>query len=751
MNRFAYRTTGLLIKTISELSRAHINLHGTENIPEGSNIFVINHFTRLETFLMPYQIYKLTGLPVWSLAAYSLFKGGFGAYLEKIGAVSTKNPARDRLIVKTLLTGEANWIIFPEGRMVKNKKIVEKGRFMISFAGGKHPPHTGAAILAMRTEFYRQRLRHLMQAGSSEAEYLRKQFEIEDLESVLNHSTRIVPVNLTYFPVRAKENLLSNLATHLVEGIPERVLEEIMTEGTMLFSGVDLDIRFGKPIRIRRYLDDPMIQSDVTDLRRIEFDDPLPSRLRMRKEALKIMQRYMADIYALTTLNHDHLFASILRSSPYKSFGEHDLRRKLFLAAEEVRKLEGLHVHHKLREDQVHLLTDDRDHRIRDFLTIAMEKGILTEVGTKLVKDRSKFTAPYEFHRARIDNPIDVMANAVEPMTELQRVIRRIAWMPHFWAKRKTAGLLMRSAYQEFEQDYNLYFSREDSKPMKVGRPFLIRGGARDTGVVLIHGYMAAPLEIKKLALYLGAQGLWVYAPRIKGHGTAPEDLAQVNYSQWQRSAELGYAVMQCLCRRVIVGGFSNGGALAIDLAARIEDVAAVFAISPPLRLKDLSSRLVPAMDVWNRFMKRFHMDDVRMEFVVNRPENPHINYLRNPIAGVRQLERFMNAIEPQLPGLMAPALVVQGQGDPVVNPKGSVRLFQRLGSKDKTYVLVSLDRHGIVNGLGSERVFRAVWDFVDRVARRPAAEGDGADGHGERHPESGKSEPDLEEPLEQN
>ena len=42
MNRFAYRTTGLFIKAISELSKANIQLHGTENLPDGSNIFVIN-------------------------------------------------------------------------------------------------------------------------------------------------------------------------------------------------------------------------------------------------------------------------------------------------------------------------------------------------------------------------------------------------------------------------------------------------------------------------------------------------------------------------------------------------------------------------------------------------------------------------------------------------------------------------------------------------------------------------------------
>ena len=86
MNRFAYRTTGFAIKAISSLSKANISLHGQENIPEGSVIFVINHFTRLETMLMPYQIFTLTKVPVWALADYELFQGAFGAYLEKVGA-----------------------------------------------------------------------------------------------------------------------------------------------------------------------------------------------------------------------------------------------------------------------------------------------------------------------------------------------------------------------------------------------------------------------------------------------------------------------------------------------------------------------------------------------------------------------------------------------------------------------------------------------------------------------------------------
>ncbi len=340
---------------------------------------------------MPYYLFKLTKVPIWSLATYEIFKGPLATMLDKVGAVSTKNPDRDRLIVKTLLTGEASWIIFPEGRMVKNKKIIEKGRYMISYAGGKHPPHTGAATLAMRTEFYRQRLRNLIDTNFSEAKDLLELFQIESIDPVLEKRTYIVPVNITYYPIRARENILSNLASRLVEDISERAIEEIMTEGSMLLSGVDIDIRFGNPIEIGPSLECTPIESDLSSRKQIRFDDALPSRRRMRKEALKIMERYMAAIYEMTTVNHDHLFASILRIMPYRRIDEDDLRRRVFLAARLIRDKAGFYCHRSLGTDQIHLLTDDRHNKVKDFIGIALEKGILKKDGNKLIKDYPNF------------------------------------------------------------------------------------------------------------------------------------------------------------------------------------------------------------------------------------------------------------------------------------------------------------------------------------------------------------------------
>jgi esterase/lipase len=141
-----------------------------------------------------------------------------------------------------------------------------------------------------------------------------------------------------------------------------------------------------------------------------------------------------------------------------------------------------------------------------------------------------------------------------------------------------------------------------------------------------------------------------------------------------------------------------------------------VFAVSTPLRLQDLASRFVPAVDAWNRMMERFHIDDAKKVFVDNQPENPHINYFKNPISGVRELERLMSSLEPRLPEIQAPALLVQSDNDPVVNPKGVEKIFRLLGSAEKQMVMFNFQRHGILQGDGADRVYRTIGSFIESI-----------------------------------
>jgi len=226
-----------------------------------------------------------------------------------------------------------------------------------------------------------------------------------------------------------------------------------MTEGTMLLSEVDIDIRFGDPINVFDYMDTPAIQKNIASHQRFDVDDAIPALHDMRKAAGAVLDRYMRAIYRMTTVNLDHLFSSMLKALPRRTTTEMNLRRKVFDIASRVLPSTDVHVHSGLEQIPLHLLTDDCQECVRDFIDVAEEKSVVHRNGKHLVKNISKFSSFFDIHRVRLENPIAVMANEVEPLTELQRKIHRTAWTPGFWVRRLIARGLIRQAMDEFHEE----------------------------------------------------------------------------------------------------------------------------------------------------------------------------------------------------------------------------------------------------------------------------------------------------------
>ncbi len=52
-------------------------------------------------------------------------------------------------------------------------------------------------------------------------------------------------------------------------------------------------------------------------------------------------------------------------------------------------------------------------------------------------------------------------------------------------------------------------------------------------GVLLIHGFLGSPFEMKYLANRFIQNGFTVSVPRLPGHGTSLEDMARFTGSDW--------------------------------------------------------------------------------------------------------------------------------------------------------------------------------------------------------------------------
>ena len=324
----AFKTTKWVLDLATKLIKADVRVHNLEVLRDDMSVlYVVNHFTRLETLLLPYIFNKHTGKEVWSMAAADLFTGRIGKYLRTMGTVSTKDPDRDKVIVHSLLRGIHPWIIFPEGQMIKDKKVIDPaGTFSVYNRGSRRPPHRGAAVMALRAEIYRQRMRCLCEGGQEEElSRAQEQFDIESVEDVVAKRTVVVPVNITYFPIRARDNALLKLARSFNDDLSDRAMEELSVEGTIISKDTDIDITIGEPIDMREYLEQPKYAALLDcpdDLEDMESD----AESMFSAAADDLMQRYMAEIYRLTRINYDHIFATIIRYQGSKPFTERRYR-----------------------------------------------------------------------------------------------------------------------------------------------------------------------------------------------------------------------------------------------------------------------------------------------------------------------------------------------------------------------------------------------------------------------------------------
>jgi len=97
-------------------------------------------------------------------------------------------------------------------------------------------------------------------------------------------------------------------------------------------------------------------------------------------------------------------------------------------------------------------------------------------------------------------------------------------------------------------------------------------------------------------------------------------------------------------------------------------------------------------------------------------PEHPDINYHRLPVAALVALEQVMSELAEQLPQIRTAALIIQAQGDPIVDPEGTKQLYEQLGSPQKEYRLFDFKRHGILLGEGADEVYSTIGEFIEKI-----------------------------------
>lgn len=715
MENLFYSSSNYILKMIESILDTNIHLHGKENNKHDSpTLFVANHFTRFETFLMPYIIYSHSDMQVRSLGDYSIFVGYFGKFLDKVGTLSTQHKYRNEIILGDLITGRKNWIIYPEGAMIKNKKITKNREFVLHTDLKKGTVRTGSAVLAMEAELLKQEYRKAQHNGDIlKVRKMRKKYFMKPNERTSYRNTVVIPVSITYTPIRPGINPFMSIGNKFVEKMDKRIKEELEIEGNILLNS-EIHIFFDEPIDIAQYLyhakKEIKCQHELSsDKKYVNISD---------KELIgfcrhELTTRFMDAVYKNVLINFDHIFALVLKYYNEEFISMHDLKRAIFLVARDIVGLQTYNVHHSITQELYKLLCEEEDPWFNSTLSMALEQHVLVHVEDELYKiNKSVFEDEHTFHTIRVKNTLRVILNEISLFSNVSNSVKKNLSKTPSKIREEIFYVIFNRDKKSYKNDYNHFYSVIFSKSREIGTPFIFFNPDFDTGIVLSHGYKSSPSEVKELAAYLHERGINVYGVRLKGHGTVSEDLKDTSWEQWYDSFNRGFAAMRQVSKKLFVAGFSTGGLLALLATGRnLNKVDGLIVINAALQLQDIRvDYLVPTFNKLNDFLSIFNAD---LEYVETDAEYPEFNYIRNYITSLEQLRLLMQECKEILPSVTAPILIIQAENDPVVKPQSAGMILKNISSKEKELKKFEYSRHVIVLGKGSNKVFESVCKFI--------------------------------------
>ncbi len=133
-----------------------------------------------------------------------------------------------------------------------------------------------------------------------------------------------------------------------------------------------------------------------------------------------------------------------------------------------------------------------------------------------------------------------------------------------------------------------------------------LEGTIQDQVVILIHGFMASPFEVKEVATHLNNMGYSVYMPLLYGFGGTGQTANYGKLAIWREQIKSSVKKLSQCYKKISIGGISLGGALATDyvLNNKSDNVTSLILLSPYFDIsQDVAKMLIgPLLSVKDSF-----------------------------------------------------------------------------------------------------------------------------------------------------
>lgn len=700
--------------------RARVQHAGDENVTDHPTLFVANHYTRIETALLPYIHWLVTQRKLQVLAHQTFFIGLFGDWLRVCGAYPMDDPKRNNRIIGDLMTGRFNWAIFPEGNMVKNRSVFSKGKFILDCPGKKGPPHTGAAVLALKAEIFKRSYLNAVESNDRVSmQYYENTFHIGGPEEICHKSIVISPISISYYPLRTGDNIALKLISKFFGKVGGRMEEELRVEGNFLLRQTDIDHHFGPALDLDDFLSHLMpIKRGLHKF----FRDEDINNLILEWQRNKLTQRCMAEIYQRIYINVDEVASYCIVSLPtgLNKVEEEKLRLAIYTSALEIRELPDTFVHTSLQGDLLSIISSEGYPPLEDAFRVFQEDGLLSFDQGMVTINREALDNTSDFHRIRMTNKIVVHANGLEPQEAVTRIIGK--------NMAKSLAMLRKDVREHlFAEDlaeYTENLSASD-KPLynldeiQNHASYFLEGADKEhsIGVLLGHDLMSSPAQMRPLAEKLNQAGFTVYCPRLPGHGTSEKDLVSSTNEEWQKAYNRAFTVLKHSCSKVAVAGFSVGALLALNRASR-KGVYGALIINPAISLKDGDFYLLPLVSRVSRFLNRWWRSRRFLEWHDLEHNIAEIRVSRISIDTMIEWHRLRQRTKKAMQTIECPILVLRASDDPVLATFAADRVINSVSSEAKQLVEVELHRRSLFEGPQGDMAINISLDFLHNLSR---------------------------------
>ncbi len=240
---------------------------------------------------------------------------------------------------------------------------------------------------------------------------------------------------------------------------------------------------------------------------------------------------------------------------------------------------------------------------------------------------------------------------------------------------------------------------------IKKPQPFTFEEGER--AVLLLHGFTGHTADVRMLARFLQKKGYTTHAPIYRGHGGAPEELLEVQASDWWEDVQAAYRHLKDLgYEKIAIAGLSLGGVLGLKLSYSLP-VKGMVSMCAPMFF-DNNTQLTKGFQIYARQYKQV---EGKSDKVIDDEVK---DLLANATTLFQELGDTITDVKNHVDQIYTPTLVVQAEDDHMINTDSASYIYDNIEADNKQIKWYQDAGHAITLGKKKEEVHEDIYQFLE-------------------------------------